>query len=379
MKKNKKSGGKVTVPKWIAIVGGIASVAAIVSGIINVIDKLITYHREAYPQYAYEINVDWKNADEVSSFYSSQSNVAVYNTDRTWVNPAYSEEGYDRAVTMMTLYHNLDPHERIITKFTVKATNIVEDLRPVLYGMIADSKDRLTCDIYNDGWGDSGNLVFSIKNITQQNPEEDLSFLELSIKEGAQTSWECQPIGPGEKQTYYLLSTSDIEVHNTDQLSSPALFRLYLSLCAPDHQFQTELSCAIKVSNYGIEFLGAGGQGDEEPTRYVVIVDTSSSTWSETFETYQHLPSDKTVLIPICIAPTKSCTMTVQIEFETMDGEIIKTDILENAKFFVHYYTNPEEYINGSLLKSLNWDDSKGTIVYYPFCNSKTIIEGEIP
>ena len=77
------------------------------------------------------------------------------------------------------------------------------------------------------------------------------------------------------------------------------------------------------------------------------------------------LMAGETVRLPICIVPKMSCTMSVRIEFETMDGEI-RAEPLEHAVFTVPYYEgNMERYIDG--LK-LDWEDGDGNkIVYFPF------------
>ena len=123
--------------------------------------------------------------------------------------------------------------------------------------------------------------------------------------------------------------------------------------------------------------MGAGGCGDDSDSGYIILVDTSEDSWSESYDVYQPLPGNKAVRLPIFIVPEKSCTMSIRIEFETQDGEIIQAEPLKDAKFVIPYVeTDYYEYIDGKLL---DWSEVDGKeIVYFPFAATPYIIPEDI-
>lgn len=325
-------------------------------------------HRESNPKHEYEQCMDWLSMDEAAAVFGGESRVEVYK-DYSGAN-AY----YDGAA-LTVLYNNLDDQDRAIRRLTVYAEDIVRDYSPKLLEIWHESLSPLVFHIYNEGWGETGNI--SINFIAAYPTEGNASKTPavVSLQDGADKVWTFDSLQPGESRVFPLLSEKDLKVELLDEFEGSILFMLLFELEAPETGYKMALNFPVEVLPDGTVLPLEDGRGDGDDIHYVVMVDTTEPQWSRSFVIDQILPAKRTVRLPIFIVPDQSCSMTVRIEFETADGEIIQATPLENANFIVPYYTDPYYYIDGSLI---DWEKLDGSeVIYFPFTTVPYVIREE--
>lgn len=390
MKRNKKSKNKkknsLDITKLIAIIGGILAIFQILD-IVN----------DLFPKgYSNEYTSEWLNMEEAEVVLSNTSELTVYKQKATIQdyyagafaltgspqlversNSTFDDVFYGGAV-MVALYHNLDDNERTITKFTVTAKNVVEDISPQLVYNL-DSYPSALCEIQNLGWEETGAInVRFYKMYPWKSDHSHGNSIDVALKANSKTSWNYESILPGQARKVNFLSEFFL---NIDWTNLPPLDDFYLQFCveAENSNYSDIIEFGVKFSvtlNRHYIFHGFPELGDGEITGYGIEIDTDSAQWSETFHVNQSLPPKQTIRIPILIYPKKSCNMSIQITFETLDGDIIKSQLLKNASFVVPYYDDVnylrhsfETYIDG-----LEWDSEEDGWIYFPYTTSSEIV-----
>lgn len=332
----------------------LAFFGALMAGVPGVLEDAYNNYHDSHPSYKYEMRQDWMHMDEAASVSSNKSVVEVYKDN--W------QAEYWCGAELVTLYHNLSKQDRVISKFRVYAENIEENYEAKIKYRVEPSYNQVPIGMENYGWGSTGKITIALDDLSPENPNEDR--VELEFKEGAAKEWCFESIEPGESVQCACLPLDSLKIICKETLDEPvayiAKFNIEMENGEPHKQ-----ECGLRVYPDRIEVNGSDvkGCGAKE---YVICVDTAESSWSREFYTTQILPAGETVRLPICIVPKMSCTMSVRIEFETMDGEVIQAEPLDHAVFTVPYYEgNMERYIDG--LK-LDWEDGDSNkIVYFPF------------
>lgn len=363
IKRRKQTIGKKKIT-FVSVVGFFT----IVGVLYSIISGAYNLYRDNHPNYSYETNFDWLEMEEAVSVLSSANQVHIF------CNPnELSDNTFYDGAALIALYHNLAQQERIITQFSVYAENIEEDLSPLLSYSFSRLMNPVSLSLYNSGWGETGTIQIELLSLTPAYGFEDQDAVDLSIKEDAQISWTFDTLQPGETRDYSLLSEDDFVVEKKGDFDF-VVFHMKYILTASESDYYDTLECAIQIFPDRMEIL-MDGLGDGNVVNYIVWVDTSSPSWSNTYPTYQRIPGNQTVRLPIFIMPAKSCTMTVRVEFETADGKTIQATPLQEAHFIIPYYeSDPVTYVDGKLL---DWNAIDGTaMIYFPFVNTSKVIPG---
>lgn len=339
----------------------------------------------------YYSGFDWLQMNAAGTILEGTSHVQLYadSISEVWGG---SDTAYYDGAALIALFSNQDEHEKIITKFRVYANDIVENLSPDLhfYFWQDELTDPISCEIYNNGWGETGKIQITFSSIQPvEGYEEYNDDLDIYLQDGASTFWELDSVNPGTIGSLPLLSGQDFVVEYKAQLKEN--FCTYYSVAfiveAPDQNYTTTMELPLVIGPDYVR-LFTSGLGGGEAKNYVVWIDTSSPTYSAEYPVYQRLPGNEVVCIPMFIVPEKSCTMSVQIEFETLEGETIQATPLNHANFIIPYYENQWMYVDGNLL---DWDNVEGKVitclpfsddpgdvnVAFPFVNSSMIIPSE--
>lgn len=356
------------IPHWIKLAGGLVGIITLLTFVWQVATYFYEEYRESHPRYTYETSTDWLKMEEAESILSNQSRVEVYKD--------HSEEGvFYNGAALTVLYNNLDEQERHITHFSVYAEDIVEDYSPNLFLNSTQSINPIGYNGYNAGWGETGEIRISVVDLVPAYGYEEQEVVELSLREGAITSWVFDSLKPGEHREFALLSEQDFIVEYKKPFDEVVMYSLCFEVEAAESENKEIATCTIEVHPDKLQVF-VGGQGGPVDTNYVVWVDTALPTWSNTYKVHQVLPGKQGVRLPIFIVPKMSCTMSLRIEFETLDGEIITAEPLKNAQFVIPYYEDFGNYIDGDLL---DWDNVDGNVVvYFPFeSTSKVLPKGE--
>lgn len=322
---------------------------------------------EKHPAYNYETYFDWLYMDEAASILTDSSEVSIFYDP---IESQWDDSQFYKGATLIALYSNLDEQDQVITEFTVNAQDIVEDLSPRLNYSFDPFLKPITAHIKNTGWGETGTMCIEFIDITPYpvQGDEDAN-VTVKVKNNTTTSWTLESLDPGEKRDLFLFSVEDLDIHREGNFTI-ASFQFNFMISSLENTYEIPLVFILNVYDKGEEVL-TGGYGDDF-TNYVVWIDTSSPKWSKTYHTYQIIPGKQTVRLPIFIVPSKSCTMTVEVEFKTASGARIQATPLINAYFIVPYYDEPTSYINGELLDE-NYLSEK-TIVYFPFTNVDKVV-----
>lgn len=319
------------------------------------------------PMFVYDTSMDWLHMDEAASVLGTESQIQVYKPQNV--------KEYDQGAVLTALYSNYSNQDRCITKFTVYAEDIREDLSPVLWYDAITNDGVLDVSCYNNGWGETGALTVEYVEIIPYEKSSLHDCVDIMMDPDAVSSWSVPSIDPGTGESFKLLNVESLRVTYIEPFDGVIKYQILFRIYSEETGFETVMPCWLDVYPDEVNlFLSGGGDGGEK--NYVVWVETSEPQWQETYTVQQWLPAKKTVRLPVFIVAEKTCTMTVRIEFETADGEIIQATPLENARFVVPYYEEPpEEYIDGKLL---DWEHIDGTeVFYFPFVESNEIVKME--
>lgn len=340
----------------------VITIISLLLGIVVSIILIFKYFDECYtkcnPEYLYESSYDWMDLDLAQKLVSDGDIIKIYK-ERT-------RGRYYDGVSLIAVYNNLSNNDRIITSFKVKAYDIVEDLSPYPVYSLQQSYDVIECQIGNIGWGEAGPFKITYDELVPDPEYDNQTEIEISISQNAPYIWYAGTLSPGERCYVALLSQSDFIIYPED-IHGIIYYRISFTVEDLRTNQKHNIYETLEISDKGISVLTNGlGEGEKN---YVVCIDTSSSKWEETYKTYQILPAKKSVRIPMYFFPAKSCTMSLQIEFETMDGRKIKATPLVDAYFFVPYYEGTQEsFIDGLLIDEYdNFDDA---VIYFPFEDS---------
>lgn len=357
--------------KWI----GFAMVALLLFLALSKIGVYIyEEYRKSNPKYPHEFNVYQMDLFEAAYFLGSKANcsTSIY-TDEPVKDIKDLKNVYYYGNMLKMLYNNLDEHERAITKLTVCVDHVVEDTTPRLEFSSDIVNEAIQLTMQNYGWGETGDIQISLLKITPASNSyviPNSKFEEpIVLHENAPTSWELNSIKPGETRTVELLKKEDF-VLNPDYPDAAYLgYVLTFELYARETNYKRTLKCKINCEEYP---LLLAPPEDNLETAYIVWAETSNPEWSRTYQIEEIIPGNKMEQIPVFIIPEKSCTMTLQIRLETLDGETIAAVPLENMKFIIPYYLDKKEYVENMIL---DWDKICRKIVVFPNDASPYILE----
>lgn len=387
-----------TTPSWCMICKRTAGVLAVLASIATILilfiptpitEFLFPNNPQDNPPKYYS-GSDWLQMDAAGAILEGTSYVQLYadSISEVWEE---SDTTYYDGATLIALFSNQDEHEKIITKFRVYANDIVENLSPDLHFNFWQDEltDPISCDIYNNGWGETGEIRITFSSIQPVEGFNDDLAVDVYLQDGACMFWELDSVKPGCIGNLPLLSGQDfvVEYKAHPKENFPIYYSVAFIVEAPEQNYATTMEFPLEIGPDYVRLFSSGlGGGDAR--NYVVWIDTSSPTYSAEYPVYQRLPGNEVVCIPMLIVPEKSCTMSVKIEFETLEGEIIQATPLNHANFVIPYYENQWMYVDGNLL---DWDSIEGKVVTclpfsgdpgdvnvaFPFVNSSMMIPSE--
>lgn len=387
---------KRTKAKWIAIFSGIAVFVAFIDNVLGIGASITNFFRDFGQQDntpPYYTGSEWMHMERTGAVLDGSSHIQLY-ADSINGSPYEDNNLYYNGAILIVLYGNNSENEKIITKFRVYADGIVEDLSPVLSaGLMNGSNDPETpvlCHVHNNGWSTSGKVQIDFSSIVPLEGYGNDPNVNIRLREGTCTSWELDSVAAGEVKEIDLLAAQDFAVEYAEPPDDGfcAYYAALFTVKAPENNYETVMKFLLEIGPNYIRPCIQGMGGGDDVKNYVVWIDTSGPEWSAEYPVYQRLPGNQVMCIPIFIVPTKSCAMSVRLEFETLEGEIIQGVPLKNANFVIPYYENSQEYIDGNLL---DWDNIEGDVVTclpfsseegkvniaFPFVNSSTIVPPE--
>ena len=291
-----------------------------------------------------------KSAYEVLTDYSKLQ--IVYDQ-------SYNEDHFDSGVFFNVAFSNRLDYDRIIKKFTVKATNIELDIAPYVTGYSNISNNSVTANLTNYGWGTAKKTEIHIKNISS----EQIIFKEQKLI-------TIEDLKPGETKNIELFSFNDLKIDSS--FTSEIVTFTFEIIC--DGQLQETLITVVAEVNTNFIRDNIDGRGDGGDSIYAIIIDVSKKKVLNHYSVEQIVPASKTILLPVFIIPTQSCSMTLELIFTMEDGEEIQYKVFHNKKFRIPYNTNPLlENIN---LLTNNWGNE--IVCCFPFSKSEQIIDSDI-
>ena len=364
----KKKINKKHISKWKKVCSAIAAVALFGSSVATIIYYSQEIGKNLNPSYDYDLNTEWMDMEVAFNLLTEKSGVSIYTSSRIIDN--HTEDSfYFEGVSLVALFSNKEDVERNIIKFSVFVDDIEENLSPdIECVMVEDNSDPITAHFSNTGWGDTGEIHLSIKDVLYN----DNSVADISILEGVENDWIFESIPPGETRVFTFADTKIFNVIWKDYSVESTNFSILVDICAPKTGYSTSCVVTMKATPDGVVACSIGGEGGDGDVNYVILVDTSMRNWASTYNIYQRIPAKQTVRLPIFIMPTKSCSMSIRVEFELEDGEIIIANPLYHVPIRVPYYTELTEYISG---ETLDWNALEGNAeIWFPYeMNSKVL------
>ena len=354
-KQNRKKGKK---PSLIArITAAAACITAVFTAAHFFIPTDTPLLKQLFPHLSDTIAFHWNSLDLASVIYSDKSKITIQ--DDLSDNSCYC------GVELDVQYNNYSKKHRTINAFTVTATNISVDDSPVLeFSCTSEFSELAAIDsIMNNGWSSTGELVFELTGI-RPNQQADAEIVSVSLRDSAPTSWTYPALEPGERRIFTFTQLGDLEIEYHQSDFSQLLYFLEYTVRNQDNSFSDTFGLLLYISPDSVYFEN-GCQGAGDYTFYVIEVDTAAPSWTRTFQIQQPLPADTTVSLPIFIMPNRSCTMDLEVTFETEDGEVLKSDVLERAYFEVPYHQIWINYASGEFI---DWNNSsEDRFVYFPY------------
>ncbi len=354
-KKNRKKEIKRLFEKPIVLGPVIAAIITSVAGLLIALFEYVIDSRP--PSYQNKTAVKLMSIEEIEAIITDENKLTVYK------DTGDTNTYYDGAAFML-LYHNLDEEDRVIKKFTVQAYDIVEDLSINGHYLNFDfmlSTDGAMLYFQNNEWSETGIIEITLTGIEKCGQH----LPDISLKDDVSKSWALDSVAPGESDKFMLLHSSDFFVECEESFEGIGQYFLNFTMDILEYDYHYDFVCEVMLSDTGLSF-DTGGQGAGDINCYAIGIGTSEPTWSESFDTYQVIPGKQSVCIPILVVPEKPCELSLQIEFETLDGKKFRSPLLENKKIYVPYYDEMSNYINANLI---DWDtiDDEYCVKSYPY------------
>ena len=265
---------------------------------------------------------------------------------------------YNDGCIVLANVTNKSNHAIRITEFVLYAKNIEVNDEPVIYAyLIGDQSSKIELIICNNGWGSANNLNFEIydENNTRYN-----SAIEKTINVSQLIS--------GEKLSIELININDIDTSGIEEYSSIGLsIKSRYSFDETNIEFNEYLGDVhIQRDMVWLELNGDGGYTD----KYGLIIDTGNNEVSKEFSCNLEIGAGETEIIPICIAPVKSSSMEIEMEFEINFGKRTVTKF-KNSKieFIVPFYENSDKVLDGD-----TFDDGPQNILFFPYTRIYNIL-----
>lgn len=382
----KKKKGKT---KILGIISVVATISAILSVIFQVFDiKFPIRHKPDVDILEEPIGVKYlksvrDSSEEVYPLFEDvpidveylknvrDSSEEVYPLFKDTIDSGGKNIFNDNCATQVLISNNYD-EEIVLTKIIFEAEDIVVDTKPVLHidKGVYSNEENIELDVWNSGWGDGENVIFSFEDANGENIDDYLiperQKIEVPIiKYGDLTRfqiWNKEDfLKDGEYQIKVKCTQGDEDI---DVNYLYGVDRLY-----------------INVSNG--EFLNADGLGGPSMRIYGIKIDTSEETYKNEEAISEAIGANSRMEFPICFAADKSCTFKFRIGFEVRkknnDSEICWTDNarLEFSVSSIDVETesseNVENYSREELMEIINQEYPGCVKVTYPYVEKDTL------
>lgn len=305
---------------------------------------------------------------EVSdTIINDKSKVRILYSDNTF-SPEYQSEYQNQkdfylGCILLVHFTNTSKNDIRLTEISIAADNIVVDEAPVFVYNLSLSDNSITIEIINNGWG------------IAENPYVVLSADELIGLIGSEAKTvSADNLAAGASNLQGLLSFSEMNTSNLQEdekiVFTPSATINYDNI---DKPFELDFP-EITVSKKGLEWNNdLKGMGDGTVS-YGIVVNTNNKSFKNSFPTNQIIPAGETVLLPICIAPDKSCSMdfelSIQFNLKSKKNDAINTKF-KNVTFFVPYYKD-DNISDGSKLASNDIETAEER--YFPFMTISSVL-----
>ena len=381
------------ITKKIALVTAV--IGLITAGIV-LETKIMEEREKSHPQYPRELTFSWRELYSNSEYTSIIKNaVGIVSSEKSdgknssmGLNSGVEQETlYSSGAELVTLYHNLDDQQRVISGFKVTCSDIEKDNAPALHAKVYDpywseayhDSNRLICEVTNHGWGTADKIKISLYSITKNTfGNHQDSDEPVLIDKNYDYYLDNIQLKPGEKAEIPLLSEKSFlsDFHMEDEPVGTyfaIIFKLTAVALNQDSEiYQRDIWCQVDKDGDEVR-IHRGWSYEPDVTPVVIKIPVSQSSTEKYFDIRQVLPAKETLAIPIIVSPEQSCRMTVQIDFQMLDGEVIHADPLNNAHFFVDYLG--EEIIDGSTA-DLNSIDTQNRKVSFPYVSGSFETDG---
>lgn len=373
----------------ISILSVITAITTTILGTTGSLNNIVDFISKLTPQEKYEISAQWIDNQEALRLVSENDNQEalslvsendnqeplslVSEKSKITFTSAYNSDCFYDGVSLFALFTNTTDIERQIVSFTISATDIVEDLSPLLFAFGNQYGNVIALYVHNNGWSETGSMGIAIENISPprltpekgvQNEDENATSIAQVFLHDSLLCSSYSSIEAGTRQTIPLITTDAFDIIWNDTSVRKFYFDVTGRLYSLDNDYSCDFSFRMEASHDGVK-LAENAMGGDEPIRnHVVVIDTSQENWTKTYNVYQPLPAKQTIRLPIFIFPTKTCTMSLKVTFEMSDGETLEAQWLDNQRFAIFYY---EELSDNLTNLFENWNDiSNETIIYMP-------------
>lgn len=217
--------------------------------------------------YVCDASIKWYDLDCVYSLLTNKSEIDFY-----FNNSGY----YYNGICLYTLFSNKENVDRSIVNFTVNANDIVEDLSPRLSIVdVKDYSDPIEIKVSNFGWGETGKVCVTIKDISFVYPEDN-EIAEITLNNEMKNMWDFPSILPGETLHLPFADTNIFNVKWKDDSRKEVPFNITVEAYIPGTDCKDSHEI-LMVANHENVYVAPPGRGGAESIEdnYGVVIDTS--------------------------------------------------------------------------------------------------------
>lgn len=305
------------IKTFIALVGVVASCLAIGEQIESKKKPNISIQSDVDMDYLKETNDNFENMHLLFQKYT---------------DPSKEYKIQDKCATQILVSNNYG-HQIQINKIRLNIEDLEIDYTPVLkLSLYGDSEtDEVGIDVLNLGWGDAKNLQLIFEDANGK-------LIDSFNTDKFQVDIPC--VGVTEDVKVPLFKNTDIK---KKYYSGP--FNLKVTAKCDDFEpIITEDSLlGFNIYNHHVQIAGFG---DSSKIAYGIPISTDFHTKNFIYEDNisEFVDAKKTLAIPICFSPNKSCRMKFKVELDiNNNGKIkkISTPVV-SAKFYISSIENDE-------------------------------------
>lgn len=226
----------------------------------------------------------------------------------------------------------------------IRSPQYVLFCRPPSNANSIDPENYCTLSLYNSGWGKTEDVSITLKEIMVDEMGREPFYLlpEEFLDQKAAIQCSFEPIAPGSSSTVKLYSRDMMKYINSPEAAiGYYYFTFELNSASGLHQeiesvyfwevhepWTDELPWSDEAP-FSIDYLTEWdlGHGGEVPVKIACVINTADPEYDHTYTTYKRIPAGGFLTLALCIAPTKSCSLSASVSFHISDGKNVDTII----------------------------------------------------